>query len=640
MIILCDYKFPQTNKTTWIKFNGRRVERYEPEEIPAVISDLIDQGNNEHVYIKNMSMYASDLLDILYLKCYSPVKGNPPVKKMKNNTFKYLINGDFNAYSITTVKKRNNTMHFVNANNMLAINTDKTIIETWTGPEDGDEPERLARGFYRAISGVLRDIGAEKQLPVTISGACRRAWNKSLDGQIFQMLKNANKTKIAGESLEKYCRRAYHGGLCLNNSKVDDNIQEGMVLDVNSLYPYIMKNYPMPRGEARYETGKPPKKLLRDAKDGYVYFFVEITASFDLKPDGIPCVQISSDNRDRYLHKKGWLISSKVYDYFNDKYIDNPEYDKVTLTLTQTDLGLFFENYDIRALKFNSYVWFPTTTYLFENYVDRYFKEKQEATSSGERRIKKMMLNGLSGNMARLPEYENINIIETPTGFRYEHGTSEGSKSYVYVGGAITSYARKYLIDHIKKVKDRWLYSDTDSIHLKGKEIPEGFEISDALGAWKVEKEFDHVVYYGRKMYGYHNETGYHFTLAGIGKEDALFFARILNGMSEEEAIEGLDIVQPSIYRLSDIESEAIDHQFTNELDDGDYQTLQRLEKRAGRRSRKAYYIYNVVAKKKDPLKAFYFCKLPITIKNHGREPFTETKTITWKQLSDIEILY
>ena len=640
MIILCNYKIPQSNKTVWIKFNGRKVERYEPEDIPAVISDLIDQANNEHVYINDFSMYIPDILDVLYIKEYSPIKGNPPTKKMKNKTFKYLINGEFNAYSITTVTKRNCTMHLVNANNMLSINSTKTIIETWTGPEDGDEPERLARGFYRAISGVLRDIGAERRLPVTISGCCRRAWNASLDGQIFQMLHNANKVKIANTTLEKYCRRAYHGGLCLNNSSVDDDIKEGIVLDVNSLYPYIMATKPMPRGEPRYFKGKPSDQVLRDARDGYVYFFVEIKASFDLKENGIPCVQLSSDNPERFLHKRGWLETSKVYDYHENRYIESDQYDKVTLTLTQTDLLLFLDNYDIHTIQYISYVWFPTTTCLFEDYVNKYFTEKQEATGAGNRRIKKMMLNGLSGNMARLPFYENINIIETPHGFEYEYGQSEGSKSYVYVGSAITSYAREYLINHINKCRERWLYSDTDSIHLRGTDIPAGFEISDALGAWKIEKQFDRICYYGRKMYGYHDGAGYHFTIAGIAREDTTFYARILNGQSEDEAIQGLDIVTPSVYNLSDTEASAINQQFTGELDDGDYETLRRLEKRAGRRSRKAHYIYDVVAKKKNPLNAFYFCRLPVTIRKHGHEPFTEMKVIQWKQLSEIEVFY
>ena len=641
MIILSNYHYPQTDKTDWIKYDGETAEHFTAEEMPVVISDLIDEANNEHVYINDLSLYNSDLLDVLYLKNYKPVQGNPPVRKMKNNSFKYLINGNFNMYSVTTVKKRNETMHFVNANNMLAINNSDTIIKAWTNENDGDTAERLAKGFYRAIKGVLADIGAERRLPVTISGCARRSWNASLEGQIHNLLKNANNVRIGNETLEKYCRRAYHGGLCINNvSDVNIDIDDGIVLDVNSLYPFIMKNYPMPFGEPHYEKGRPSEQMLKDAKGGYVYLYLKIRASFELKKDGIPCVQLSSDNPARFTHKRGWLESSRVYNYFEDEYIESEKHSIVEMTLTQTDFNLFLNNYDIRFLEFIDYVWFPTTTGLFESYVDRYYKGKKTAKTAGDRRVQKMMLNGLSGNMARLPEYENITIVETNEGFEFLYGKSQGSKSYVYVGGAITSYAREYLINHINKCKERWLYSDTDSIHLKGVEIPEGFTIGEELGQWKIEKQFDKAVYYTRKMYSYHDRDGYHFTLAGIPKADTTFYSRILNGMSEEEAIKGLDIKVPSVLEISEAEANAVQAMFEGTTDDGDNELLGRMEKRGNYRSRRAGYIYNVVAKKENPLKAFYFCKLPVTLRHHGKEPFTDGRRTEWKQLSDIKDLY
>ena len=52
------------------------------------------------------------------------------------------------------------------------------------------------------------------------------------------------------------------------------------------------------------------------------------------------------------------------------------------------------------------------------------------------------------------------------------------------------------------KVYDRYIYSDTDSLHLMGTDIPENIEVnSTKLGAWKLEHEFTRGRYIKAKTY-------------------------------------------------------------------------------------------------------------------------------------------
>jgi hypothetical protein len=82
-------------------------------------------------------------------------------------------------------------------------------------------------------------------------------------------------------------RKSYKGGFTYLNDKYAEVIRgAGVTLDVNSLYPSIMYNEPMPYGQP----------VLYDGKYQYdpthpLYIQV-ITCKFDIKPDKIPSIQI------------------------------------------------------------------------------------------------------------------------------------------------------------------------------------------------------------------------------------------------------------------------------------------------------------------------------------------------------------
>ena len=620
MRTLSCYRLPGTSFTTWTTYNGQKFETYGSEDIPCVLSDLLKTTKDaEHIYINNFNMYFFDFVSSLWRAGFTPIKGNPSVKKMHEKQFKYLVNGEMNVYSIT-VKIHKRAVVLVNYDNIVSISYND-VIETWTTEEEGTRPERLALSMYRSIKMLNADCGVEKQFPVTISGYARRKW-KSLVGfwNVSNRLPDANKVKIDGETLESYCRKAYHGGLNITrNAALGSEIidLEGYVLDANSLYPFCMKNFYYPVKEPKVLKGEPDARTWRECHNGFTYMYLRVKVALRLKKGGIPCVQLPARDKQCFTHKRGWIESTQYFNYHTQEYVPESEEDPnlVELTLTQTDFELMAENYDILKIEYINHVIFLTTKELFEDYVDEYYKKKSNATTPGEKRISKMMLNGLSGSMARLPEYTNLQIeIDDDGRIKVEENVTQGGQSWVYIGAAITSYGRKYLIDHAKKCGSLWLYSDTDSVHLIGQNIPSFFKIGDGLGEWKIEKEWDQVIYYKAKMYGMIKDGKAHLTLAGVPRDNVRFLERLMTNPTEY-SYDGLDIEMPNIFNEEENDNDD-DYVAPPDKDIKRFETLEADIREMG-------------------LKALCYTSFPITIKKHSDTEFEEHLTTQYSNLSD-----
>ena len=81
---------------------------------------------------------------------------------------------------------------------------------------------------------------------------------------------------------------------------------------------------------------------------------------------------------------------------------------------------------------------------------------------------------------------------------------------YLPIASFITSYARDVLIEAVNSVYDRFLYCDTDSIHILGYEPPNIPIHEKDLGYWKFEGKFINAKYIGAKRYAelIENENG------------------------------------------------------------------------------------------------------------------------------------
>lgn len=294
-------------------------------------------------------------------------------------------------------------------------------------------------------------------------------------------------------------RQSYKGGFTYLNPKFKElDLTEGIVLDVNSLYPSVMYYQPLPYGEGIFFKGKyKPDKIY----NLYVQMF---TCQFELKPGYIPTIQLKNN-----------------LSFIPTQYLDSSDGEDVTLCLTNVDLELFMEHYNVFNIEYHSGWKFKSTIGLFKDYIDKWNKVKMESTLSGNkamRTLAKLMLNALYGKFAlnpsvqsKLPWYDNGVI-------KYKLGEKETREPiYIPVGTFITAWARYKTISSAQKVYDRFVYADTDSLHLVGTEIPDMLEIDPVkLGAWKHESTFTRARFIRQKSYIEEIDGVLNITCAGM----------------------------------------------------------------------------------------------------------------------------
>lgn len=294
-------------------------------------------------------------------------------------------------------------------------------------------------------------------------------------------------------------RQSYKGGFTYLNPKYKEiDLKDGIVLDVNSLYPSVMYYQPLPYGEGIFFKGNyEPDKIY----NLHVQMF---TCQFELKPGYIPTIQLKNNLA-----------------FVPTQYLESSDGEDVTLCLTNVDLELFFEHYNVYNIEYHSGWKFKSTVGLFKEYIDKWNTVKMESTLNGNkamRTLAKLMLNALYGKFAlnpnvqsKIPWYDNGVV-------KYKLGEKETRDPiYIPVGTFITAWARYKTIDSAQKVYDRFVYADTDSLHLIGTEIPDMLEVDPVkLGAWKHESTFTRARFIRQKSYIEEIDGELNITCAGM----------------------------------------------------------------------------------------------------------------------------
>lgn len=314
--------------------------------------------------------------------------------------------------------------------------------------------------------------------------------------------------------VDKDLRKAYKGGFTyLNPIYKEKDIYNGEVLDVNSLYPSVMYEKLLPFGEPIYFNGKYKEDKV------YSLYIQMISCSFKLKKNKIPTIQIKNN---------------KAFFRANE-YLESSENEIVVLTLTNVDLKLFFEHYEVYDLEYLCGWKFKGITGIFTKYIDKWIGRKNKATiegNKGQRTLAKLMLNSLYGKFAtsldvqsKIPELGDDDIIHYHLS---EKETKEGI--YLPIGAFITAYAREKTIRTSQAIKDYSLkkygkdlycYSDTDSIHtlLPIEELKLFCDIDPVrLGAWKHEGHFTKAKFVRQKCYLEEIDGNVNITCAGLPK--------------------------------------------------------------------------------------------------------------------------
>lgn len=217
-----------------------------------------------------------------------------------------------------------------------------------------------------------------------------------------------------------------------------------------------------------------------------------------------------------------------------NEYLESSENENVVLTLTNIDLKLFLEHYEVYNLEYIDGWKFKSIKGMFKEYIEKWISKKIEASKNknlGQRTLAKLQLNSLYGKYATSLEVQSkIPYLEDDI-VHYRLSEKEDKDGlYLPVASFITAYARDITIRTSQKIKeysinkygkDMYIYSDTDSIKtlLPIEELNQFCNIDDVeLGAWKNEGIATKGRWVRQKCYLEEIDGEVHITCAGMPK--------------------------------------------------------------------------------------------------------------------------
>lgn len=306
-------------------------------------------------------------------------------------------------------------------------------------------------------------------------------------------LKKEINIPLIHNNMYKEISEAYFGGNVDVYKTYGENIY---IYDINSLYPYIMKNCLMPVDNPVYFEGD---ITIKD-KNAFGFFEVDINTPLHMN---IPILPV----------KKGLHTITPLGNwqgmYFSEELYNSKNY------------GYTYKI--LRGYTFNKKI-------IFEKYVDDLYKIKSSSSKySSKYTISKLLLNGLYGRFGMNPYIEkhkiiphlelkeyiknyNIrNIINLSEDYilisykniNYENIENENLDISISLAAAITSYARIYMYNIIKKLENLGYiiyYMDTDSIAID-KPLYASI-VGKEIGLFKLEHIFEKAVFLSPKVYG------------------------------------------------------------------------------------------------------------------------------------------
>lgn len=298
-----------------------------------------------------------------------------------------------------------------------------------------------------------------------------------------------------GHSLDDEIRRAYRGGFTFCDPRFSGRkVGGGVVLDVNSLYPYIMYERVLPYGVPVFEPGLPI------VSDEFPLSIFSVTFTAQLKRDHIPCIQIKNN------------VGFTPTEYLTT--IDEP----TELMVSNVDWALYQEHYDITVIHYGGGWLFRGASGMFNDFIDKWSHIKA-TTTGGQRELAKLTLNSLYGKFASGTNVTSKNPTLEGDTVKLKRGPDElRAPVYTAMGVFITAWARDLTIRAAQENYDVFAYADTDSLHLLCDEIPNTLNVHPTeLGAWKHEYDFTEAFYVRAKAYFELKDDGeYENHVAGV----------------------------------------------------------------------------------------------------------------------------
>lgn len=486
--------------------------------------EWVSKNKSSKYYFHNLAFDGSFILDYLFKNGFKHIEDS---KDKESKTFTTLISDMGMFYSIEVYFKVNGKKvkkaTFIDSLKIIPFSVDG-IAKSFGLPIsklelDYNKPRELGhvldleeqdyiKNDVKIVAMALKVLFDEGLTNITSASNALKDYKKGYKEDRFSEL-----FPVLPYEIDKDIRQAYKGGFTyLNPIYKEKDVGEGEVLDVNSLYPSRMRYELLPVGHAIPFDGK----YEQDTE--YPLYIQMITCSFEIKENMIPTIQIKGS-------------------YFLDnEYLTSSNGDIVCLVLSNIDLDLFLEHYNVYELEYVRGYKFKGMYGLFDKYIDKWIERKIKATkegNKGQRALSKLMLNSLYGKFAMGKEMQcKIPSFNELTGM-IEYNLSDIEMVdglYLPIGIFITAYARNVTIRTSQAIKtysiekygkDMYCYSDTDSIHtlLSIDELKKFCEIDDVkLGAWKHESHFTKARFIRQKCYLEMINGEVNITCAGMPK--------------------------------------------------------------------------------------------------------------------------
>lgn len=451
-------------------------------------------GKSKEVYFHNLKFDGTFIIDWLFRNGYTYADDKPTEK-----SFTCLITDMGVWYEITIYHKIFNKRYVKTVirdslkklpfsvrdiSKAFNLETQKLSIDYDTYREENyelsDEENDYIHNDTKIVAEALK-IQFEKGLTkMTVGSDALSNFKDGVGKKGFKYL-----FPILDNTIDSDIRKSYKGGFVYLNPKYAGlELHNVISFDVNSLYPSVMYDNPMPYGQPKYYKGK----YKYDEK--YPLYIQSVNVDFDLKPDHIPTLQIKNSSR-----------------FVPTEYVTSSNGEMINLMLTSVDLALFLDQYDVHEIEYLEGFKFKQVKNLFKDYID-YWIEIKKASTGAMRTLAKLMLNSLYGKFGTNPrkcqmrptyDKDKKQVIYKPM-----EETIEDSV-YTALASFVTAYARNKTIRTAQSVYKHFIYADTDSIHLIGTTYDEVAKLIDVhpkdLGKWGYEGEAVRAKFLRAKTY-------------------------------------------------------------------------------------------------------------------------------------------
>ena len=501
----------------------KELDTPEPEilkgsEIDDFIATLWDDPTIQVVYLHGLKYYAYFLISFLLESGeFKYVRSAPEARDM---TFTAMImpGGDFFAIDIYFEVKEDKSGHrkvhkvtFRDTEKLIkmgawelsaAFKLDKILVDDYL-MEDKPYPYEPTEEEFKEleircdiVDNVLAAVHRKQIFSNTLAAGALRSYREHYQRDFAKLF------PLISPEIDWALRQAYVGGFnYLNPDYRGKETGPGVMIDVNSMYPYVLSSASgckLPVGDPVFFTGKYPKNT---ACPLYVQHF---SCAFKLKENHIPTIRM------------------KNYGDFNpQEYVTDSHGNTWELTMAMPDLKLFLENYDVMHMNWIDGYMFKTKDGLFDDFIYTWIDIKNKAKKDKDtvsEYLAKSVLNMLGGKFAAFTNGHKMEpyLDEDKCLCFQEYRGDPADPVYCPIAIFMNSWARYFLIRMSQKIT-KWgieakgfnpvVYHDTDCIAVLASEEELKKNIKDLriddykLGAFKVENRFERAKWLRQKTY-------------------------------------------------------------------------------------------------------------------------------------------